>query len=86
MMEAQLNHYQPKLAFETDSWDLMVALEAQENVVVIDTRSPEAFVAGNMPGAITIPHRQMTNETTASIYEKPSFHWRAPQSGRGSES
>ena len=67
MKDAQLNHYQSKLTFETDSWDLKVALDAKENIVVIDTRSPEAFAAEHIPGAINIPHRQMTKEATASI-------------------
>ena len=66
-MDAQFKHYQSKLAFETDSWDLKVALDAKENIVVIDARSPEAFAAEHIPGAINIPHRQMTKEATASI-------------------
>jgi len=57
-MDEQLKHYERKLAFETDSWDLMVALEAGENVLVIDARSPEAYRKEHIPGAINIPHRK----------------------------
>ncbi|UCD82888.1 MAG: rhodanese-like domain-containing protein [Desulfobacterales bacterium] len=66
-MEEQIRYYTVKLAFETDSWDLKVALEAGENVVVIDARSPEAYQRDHIPGALNIPHRQMSGETTKHI-------------------
>ena len=72
MMEAQLRHYAGKLACETDSWDLKTAIEAGENVVVVDARSPEAWAAERIPGAINIPHRAMAPETTAPSAAAPS--------------
>jgi len=63
-MDEQLKHYEWKLAFETDSWDLKVALEAGENIIVIDARSPEAYQEEHIPGAVNIPHRKMSGETT----------------------
>lgn len=72
-MEEQLKHYQDKLAYETDSWDLKVALEANDNVVVIDTRSPEAYAAEHIPGAINVPHRQMNPESTARLDKSALF-------------
>ncbi len=66
-MNQQLDHYANKLAYETDSWDLKVAMEQGENVVVIDARSPEAYEQEHIPGAINIPHRQMNPETTAHL-------------------
>jgi rhodanese-related sulfurtransferase len=63
----QLLHYQRKLQFEIDSWDLRVAREAGERITVIDARSREAFAREHIPGAINIPHREMTAETTACI-------------------
>ncbi len=66
-MDEQMRHYENKLAFETDSWDLKVALESGENVIVIDSRSPEAYQKEHIPGAINIPHRTMNEETTASL-------------------
>jgi rhodanese-related sulfurtransferase len=63
----QLEHYADKLAYETDSWDLKVALEAGELIVVIDTRSPQAFAQAHIPGAINLPHRSMSPETTAHL-------------------
>ena len=66
-MSAQLKHYEDKLAFEIDSWDLKAALELGENVVVIDARSLEAYRKEHITGAINIPHRQMTLETTKHL-------------------
>lgn len=66
-MNEQMKHYADKLAYETDSWDLKVALEAGEHIVVIDTRSPEAFAYEHIPGALNIPHHTMNPETTTPL-------------------
>lgn len=66
-MNDQIKHYSNKLNFEIDSWDLKVALENGQNFVVVDTRSPEAFRAEHIPGAVNIPHRSMNGDTTAFI-------------------
>lgn len=66
-MEEQLQHYIDKLAYETDSWDLKVALEAGENVIVIDARAAPAYDAEHIPGAINLPHRLMSLDTTAHL-------------------
>lgn len=66
-MEEQLQHYANKLAYEIDSWDLKVALEQGENIVVVDARSPEAYAREHIPGAINLPHRLMSVENTTNI-------------------
>jgi rhodanese-related sulfurtransferase len=66
-MDAQLRHYEDKLAFEIDPWDLKTALESGENVVVVDARSPKAYQREHIRGAINIPHRNMTPETTKHL-------------------
>lgn len=66
-MNDALRHYENKLAYETDSWDLKVALETGRNIVVIDARSPEAYQREHIPGAINIPHRTMSEETTEHL-------------------
>ena len=66
-MDEQLRYYSAKLAYETDSWDLQVALEAGENVIVVDARSPEAYRQEHIPGAVNIPHRTMSRETTKHL-------------------
>ena len=66
-MNDQMKHYADKLAYEIDSWDLKVAIEAGEKITVIDARSPDAFDRGHIPGAINIPHRIMSSSTTAHL-------------------
>jgi len=66
-MDEQLRYYENKLSFEIDSWDLKIALEAGENIVVIDARSPEAYQKEHIPSAINLPHRQMNAETSKHL-------------------
>jgi len=63
-MEAQIKHYENKLAFEMDPSDLFDALNNGAKVVVIDARKAFGFEAEHIPTAINIPHREMTAETT----------------------
>ena len=63
----QVNHYKQKLAFETDSWDLYEALSRSEPVVVVDGRSAEAYAREHIPGAVNLPHRQISADSTASL-------------------
>ena len=60
----QVDFYSAKLEYETDSWDLSEALQNGEDIVVIDTRSPEAYLLEHIPSAINIPHRTMSEDTT----------------------
>lgn len=66
-MDEQQRHYERKLAYETDSWDLKVALDTGDNVIVIDTRSPQAYAKEHIPRAINIPHREMNAQTTRDL-------------------
>lgn len=66
-MDEQTKHYQNKLNFEIDSWDLKVAIEAGERIIVIDARSPESYAQAHIPGAINIPHRAMSADTIANL-------------------
>ena len=38
-MDDQIRHYEEKLSYETDSWDLNEAIQNGEKIVVIDARS-----------------------------------------------
>src|SRR6266853_5191287 len=57
-----------KLRCHTDSWDLSVDLKSgHPDIVVIDTRSRDAYRAGHIPGARSFPHREMSADTTAQL-------------------
>lgn len=66
-MEAQIKHYENKLAFEMDPSDLFDALNNGENVIVVDARKAFGFEAEHIPTAINIPHREMTVESTKHL-------------------
>ncbi|WP_232376551.1 rhodanese-like domain-containing protein [Amycolatopsis aidingensis] len=58
-----------ELAFETDPDDLArdLADGNQRGYLVVETRSPEAFAAARIPGAINLPYRELTAENTAHL-------------------
>jgi rhodanese-related sulfurtransferase len=57
---AALQHFEALLAFETDCWDVHAALQLTDpGFVVLDVRSPEAYAAGHVDGAVNLPHRRI---------------------------
>lgn len=66
-MDAQIKHYENKLAFEMDPSDLFDALNKGENVVPLDARRAFGYEAEHIPGAINIPHREMNEECTKHL-------------------
>jgi rhodanese-related sulfurtransferase len=69
----QLNHYQRKLAYEMDSWDLNVALSEGRKVVVVDGRSQEAFTIEHIPGALSLCHKDICFNQVAEL-EKDALY------------
>ena len=57
----QVKFYESKLKYEIDCWDLNEELKSGE-IVVIDTRSKEAYDLEHISSAINMPHRTMTQE------------------------
>lgn len=66
-MNAQIEHYEHKLAYEMDAADLFDALSRGERIVVIDARSAEGYAEEHIPGAVSLPHRTMDADTTAHL-------------------
>ena len=57
-----------KLRFETDAADVFEDLRSGvEKLIIVDARTAESYEKGHVPGALNIPHRTMTRETTASL-------------------
>ncbi len=63
----QMRHYQSKLAFEMDSADLYEALENGEPIAVVDGRSTSAYATEHIPYALSLPHRDISAKSTASL-------------------
>ena len=57
---AAVAHYEASLGFETDCWDVNHSLTTgQQDFVLLDVRSAEAYAAGHVPGAIHLPHGKL---------------------------
>lgn len=69
----QLAYYQAKLAYETDSADLRDAMTEGRDVVVVDGRSSESYEAEHIPGAVSIPHRSISQESLAALSKTPLY-------------
>ena len=67
MTADQLNHYKNKLDFEMDSWDVNEALGNGEPIMVVDGRSAEAYAQDHIPGSLSLPHRTISADSTASL-------------------
>lgn len=59
-------HYTRKLSYETDCSDVADAIGAA-GIVVVDSRSAEAYAQGHVPGAICLPYALTSTETTAGF-------------------
>jgi rhodanese-related sulfurtransferase len=66
-MDDQVRYYESKLQYEIDPWDLNEALERGDKILLVDTRTPEAYGRSHIPGAVNIPHRTMSTTTTAHL-------------------
>lgn len=66
-MEEQTYYYKEKLQFETDSFDLAEALKTNSDVVVIDARTADSFRQEHIPGAVSLPYREIGSETLANL-------------------
>lgn len=61
-------HFLARLSVETDPADVKLDLErSPERNLVVDVRSPEAYAACHVPGAVNLPYRSISAETTAEI-------------------
>jgi rhodanese-related sulfurtransferase len=61
-------HFQWRLTFETDPADVHADLErGVAEFTLVDTRSREAFVAGHIPGAVSLPYAEIDETTTAVL-------------------
>ncbi len=74
MTQAEIahQHFTHRLAVETDADDVAEAIrEGTQDFVLVDARSPEAYAAGHIPGAISLAHRAITRATLAALPAGP---------------
>jgi rhodanese-related sulfurtransferase len=67
-------HFARKLLFETDCADVHAALATGEaGFVLLDVRGPVAFARGHVPGAHSLPRREITAARLAAWPRGTSF-------------
>jgi len=66
-MKTSIEYFHTKLEFEIDPSDLKDALDANEQIVVIDARKENSFEAEHIPGSVNLPHRKMNISTTSHL-------------------
>lgn len=66
-MQKQVEFYQNKLAYEIDPADLYEALSTDAAPVVVDARQLSGYEREHIPGAINLPHREMTEASTQHL-------------------
>ena len=69
----QLNFYQRKLAYEMDSADLVEAMDPDEPIVVVYGRSAIACDSEHIPGAVSLPHREISHSNTESLDRSKTY-------------
>ncbi|MCY4435813.1 MAG: rhodanese-like domain-containing protein [Chloroflexi bacterium] len=70
---SQIAYYQAKLAYEMDSADLYEAMGRDDRIVVVDGRAASAYATEHIPGAISLPHRQISSESTAALDKSQTY-------------
>ena len=65
-----LDHFARRLSLETDCADVHEAMTqaggTPTDFVLLDVRGPKAYARSHVPGAVNLPHRQMTAGRMAS--------------------
>lgn len=61
--------YAAKLTYETDPSDVHAALEAGENIIVVDVRSDEAWAQGRVAGAVHMHYSEIASRAPSEVPE-----------------
>ncbi len=62
-----LARFEASFAYATDCWDVHAALALDDpGFVLLDVRGPQAYAAGHLPGAVSLPHARITSRTLSS--------------------
>lgn len=72
-----LAHFRRRLALETDCADVHAAMAqaggSPADFVLLDVRGPAAYARAHVPGALNLPHREITAERMAAWPEDTLF-------------
>ena len=58
--EVAVAHFAARLALETDCWDVHAATrDGTADFVLLDVRTPALYARGHVPGAVSLPRREI---------------------------
>lgn len=61
-------HFRGRLAYETDPADVADQMAADPaSIVLVDTRSSEAYADAHLPGAVSLPHATIDTDALAGL-------------------
>ena len=67
-----LAHFEARLAVETDADDVGSAIrDGDADFVLLDARSPAAYAAGHLPGALSLPHATIDAAAASALPDRP---------------
>ena len=66
-------HFAARLSLETDCADVHEALLGEPDFVLLDVRGPHAYARSHVPGALNLPHREITAERMDAWPESTLF-------------
>ena len=62
-----VRHFAAKLTFEADCWDVHHAMaNGRQDFVLLDVRGRAAYAEAHVPGALSLPHADITAERMAA--------------------
>lgn len=61
------DYFAAKLTFETDASDLYADLKSNDNIVVVDVRTDEAWAQGRIPGAVHMHYGEIPERALREI-------------------
>ncbi len=69
-----LAHFERRLRLESDCADVHESMQAgRQDFILLDVRGPKAFARGHLPGAVNIPHADLTSERLNIFPEETLF-------------
>ena len=72
-MNRQIEYYQNKLDFEMDPSDLLMGMKKGEGIVPLDTRKSVAYNKEHIPSAISLPHREIDENSTRGLDKTKTY-------------
>jgi rhodanese-related sulfurtransferase len=73
--EEALAHFSRRLRLETDCADVWAAMQAggEPDFVLLDVRGRAAYAARHVPGAVSLPHRDITEARLAACWPQETL-------------